>query len=91
MIFDIVTWCLPNKGRHFFYEGSVDMKKTVAKVEHKGKYRVVFDDSTRFNPYSIYKEYYEDGGWHRKKLVAYADMTSCLYHIAQEYGLYGIH
>lgn len=66
------------------------MKKTVAKIIHKGTYRVVFDDSTKCNPYTIYKEWYNNGK-HSKKLTAYADMTSCLYHIAQEYNLYGIH
>lgn len=64
------------------------MKKTVAKIIHKGTYRVVYDDSTRCNPYTIYKEWY-DNGKHNKKLTAYEDMTSCLYHIADIYNLYG--
>lgn len=59
------------------------MTKTVAKIVHKGTYRVVYDDSRHYNPYTIYKEWY-DNGKHAKKLTAYADMTSCLYHIAEE-------
>ena len=64
------------------------MSKTVAKITHKGTYRVVYDDSRRYNPYIIYKETYTDGH-HRHKIAEYADMTSCLYHIAEEYNLYG--
>lgn len=66
------------------------MKKTIAKITHKGTYRVVYDSDTKYNPYTIYKEWYADGK-HRQKIAGYADMTSCLYHIAQEYNLYGIH
>lgn len=65
------------------------MKKTVAKIIHKGTYRVVHDDSTKCNPYTIYHEYYANGSKHTKKVTAYADMTSCLYHIAQTFNLYG--
>lgn len=64
------------------------MKKTVAKIINKGTYRVVFDDSTNCNPYTIYKEWY-NAGQHKQIIAKYADMTSCLYHIAQEYKLYG--
>ena len=63
------------------------MRKTVAKIIHKGTYRVVYDDQAKNNPYTIYKEWY-DRGKHSTKLTAYADMTSCLYHIAQMYNLY---
>lgn len=66
------------------------MKKTVAKIIHKGTYRVVFDDNAKGNPYTIYKEWYNEGK-HIKVIARYDDMTSCLYHIAQEYNLYGIH
>ena len=61
------------------------MKKTVAKIIHKGTYRVVFDDSTRCNPYTIYKEYYTAGGdKHRQTIVKYQDMASCMYHLTEE-------
>lgn len=64
------------------------MKKTVAKIIHNGTYRIVHDDSTNCNPYTIYKEWH-DMGKHSKTIAKYSDMTSCLYHIAQEYNLYG--
>ncbi len=64
------------------------MRRTVAKIIHKGTYRVVFDDNAKCNPYTIYKEWHSNGK-HIEKLTAYEDMTSCLYHIAQEYNLYG--
>ena len=63
------------------------MTKTVAKITHKGVYGVVYDDSKRCNPYTIYKEFYA-GGHHKQKIAEYSDMTSCLYHIAEEFGLY---
>lgn len=59
------------------------MKKTVAKIIHNGTYRVVFDDSTRNNPYTIYKEWYNIGK-HSKTIAKYQDMTSCMYHLAEE-------
>lgn len=59
------------------------MKKTVAKIIHKGTYRVVFDDSTNCNPYTIYKEWYE-AGQRSKKLVAFQDMTSCMIYLTDE-------
>ncbi len=67
------------------------MKRTVAKIIHNGTYRVVFDDSTTNNPYTLYHEYYTGGCKHKEKLTAYADMASCLYNIAQVYNLYGKH
>lgn len=60
------------------------MKKTVAKIIHKGTYRVVFDDNAKGNPYTIYREYYAGGGKHRQVIVRYEDMTSCMYHLAEE-------
>lgn len=59
------------------------MKKTVAKIIHKGTYRVVFDDSTRNNPYTIYKEWYNEGK-HSKVITKYQDMASCMYHLTEE-------
>lgn len=56
------------------------MKKTVAKISHKGTYRIVFDDKAQVNPYTIYHEWY-DQGKHSKKIETYADMYSCMYHI----------
>ena len=62
------------------------MKKTVVKVIHNGTYRVEYDDSKHLNPYTIYHEYYGDGGRkHKTKVEAYADLTSCLYHLSQTF------
>lgn len=56
------------------------MRKTVAKISHKGIYRIVFDDKEPYNPYTIYHEWY-DMGHHSKKVETYADMYSCMHHI----------
>lgn len=55
------------------------MKRTVAKVTHKGTYRVVFDDSRLYNQYTIYMETYSDGSKHSKLLERYADLASCMF------------
>lgn len=60
------------------------MRKTVAKIMHKGTYRVVFDDSTRYNPYTIYKETYSNGAKHINKMISYSDFASCMYHITED-------
>lgn len=65
------------------------MKKTIAKITHKCTYRVVHDTEAKCNPYTVYREWYNNGK-HTIKLTAYEDMTSCLYHIAQLYNLHGI-
>lgn len=57
------------------------MKKTVAKIIHKGTYRIVLDDKAEYNPYTIYHEYYAGGSKHSKRVETYADMYSCMYHI----------
>lgn len=64
------------------------MKKTVAKITHKGTYRVVFDDSANGDPYTIYKEFYAGGNKHKLIVARYPDMTKCLYHIAMECDVY---
>lgn len=58
------------------------MKRTVVKVIYKGTYRVEFDDSKRYNPYTIYKEYFDGRQKHKTKVEAYEDMASCLYHLS---------
>lgn len=58
------------------------MRRTVAKVVHKGTYRVVFDDTKYHNLYTIYHETYDiDADFHAKKVVSYADLASCMYHL----------
>lgn len=51
------------------------MKRQMAKIIHKGTWRVIFDDSKKTNPYRVTK----DG----RKVIDYADLTSCLYYIGQ--------
>ena len=59
------------------------MRRTVAKISNKGTYRVVFDDTKYINPYTIYRETYDiDADFHAKKIVSYADLKSCLYHLS---------
>lgn len=58
------------------------MRRTVAKVVHKGTYRVVFDDTKYINPYTIYHETYDiDADFHAKKVESYGDLASCLCHL----------
>lgn len=59
------------------------MKKTVAKITHKGTYRVVYDDSTRYNPYTIYREWYNRGK-RTNKIASFSDFASCMYRITEE-------
>lgn len=64
------------------------MVKQVLKMEHKGCYVVVEHHEGKLNPYRICVKWYEmdaDGFTHerRKQVAKYADMKSCVYHIAQ--------
>lgn len=58
------------------------MKRTVAKIHHNGTYRIIMDDSKKYNPYNVYHEWLEDG-FHQKKLAEYADIESGLHHISE--------
>ena len=63
-----------------------DMRRTVAKVVHKGTYRVVYDDAKHINPYTIYHETYDiDADFqshHRmRKVESYGNLASCLCHL----------
>ena len=61
------------------------MKKQIVKIIHNGIYKVIFDDSTKNNPYTIYKETYTaDGRCHTKTLVRYQDFASCMYYLTEE-------
>ena len=51
------------------------MKRQMAKIIHRGIWRVIYDDSKKVNRYRVTK----DG----LKVVDYADMMSCLFHIGQ--------
>ena len=53
------------------------MTKTVAKVIYHGIYRIIFDDSQKYNPYRIIYT----ANNHQKQIARYADFPSCMYHI----------
>lgn len=63
------------------------MRKTVVKMICRGEYRVIFDDSAKRNPYTIYYEWTElnQSGWNHKrtkKIEEYGDLPSCLCYLA---------
>ena len=60
------------------------MRKTVAKIIYKGTYRVIYDDASHFNPYTVYYEHYSGGSKHINKLVSYSDFASCMYRITED-------
>ena len=51
------------------------MKKQIVKVIYYGQWKVIHDDSKSVNPYRILLN--------GKKVIDYADLTSCLYHLSQ--------
>lgn len=42
------------------------------------RWMVIKDNSQTANPYKVYHKWW-DGGWHRKKITEYADLTSVFY------------
>lgn len=58
------------------------MKTTVAKISHKGTYRIVFDDKEPYRPYTIYHEWY-DSGKHTEKIEKYETLYGCMYHLTE--------
>ena len=51
--------------------------------DYDGYYYVVIRDSTaKANPYKVYRRWY-DCGWHRKKMVEYANFESVLFYLLQ--------
>lgn len=55
------------------------MTKQVLKINNDGfHYICIHDDKQKYNPYMIYKVWY-DNGPHRKKVNAYADFGSVLH------------
>ena len=58
------------------------MKRTVAKVTYNGVYKVIYDDSRKYNKYVIVSEYYgADNYKHSRTVIAYADFKSAMYDI----------
>lgn len=55
------------------------MKRQVAKIIHRGVYKVIFDDSTMNNPYTVYRI----SNGHTNKLIAYQDFASCMYYLSE--------
>lgn len=49
----------------------------------------IYDTAAKRNPYKLYQKWY-DMGWHKRKVVEYADFQSVLWHLLQtEYGVRG--
>ena len=49
----------------------------------------IYDTAAKHNPYKLYQKWY-DMGWHKRKVVEYADFQSVLWHLLQtEYGVRG--
>lgn len=40
-------------------------------------FEVFYDDKTAVNPYRVYEKYW-NSGWHRKQLVRYGNLSSCM-------------
>lgn len=52
--------------------------KTVATMILNGRYKVMYDDKVKYNPYRVYKFI----GNHRKMINKYADMQSAIMELA---------
>ena len=59
------------------------MKKQMAILNHKGHYKVIFDDSQKTNPYRVIKCVWsqEKRSMTQKTVGKYADMASCMWHL----------
>lgn len=58
--------------------------RKVMEIDFNGSYYFcIYDESQRGgNPYTLFLKWW-DQGWHRKKIVSYADMDSILFHLLQ--------
>ena len=58
------------------------MTKQIMKLEipYNGTWRIIRDDSDKYNPYRIYRE----TNGHRKLIDKYGDIASCLHCITQQ-------
>ena len=59
------------------------MQMVIGKMYFGGNYTVIYDDKQKYNPYRVYRNWYEvgeDGRPHqrRKQVNRFADMTSCM-------------
>ena len=70
------------------------MKQVATMTHYATKYKVMYDENDKYNPYKVYKTYYSlDGKKHTRQLKneQYADFASALYMLADmvkawEYG-----
>lgn len=58
------------------------MTKQIMKlmIPHNGTWKIIQDDSDRYNPYRVYRISNE----HRKLISKYGDLASCLHCITQQ-------
>lgn len=65
--------------------------KTLATMKANGEYRVIYDDSRRFNPYRIYYIWSELGPYgvdrHRELQEEYGDFYSAMIYLASVAGM----
>lgn len=55
----------------------------IGELRTKDNHFVIYRDSNKeINPYSIYNKWY-DNGWHKRLLVRYQDLYSCVLYIGQ--------
>ena len=54
--------------------------KVMDTILDDGTYIVCIRDNTlKFNPFRVFVKWWDQGSWHRKQLVTYADMKSVVY------------
>ena len=53
----------------------------IGMIHPRGTYfDIYYDDKARCNPYRVYHRYW-DRGWHKRLLVKYANLGSCIAYI----------
>lgn len=57
------------------------MRRQILKLECCGTWRIIHDDSKRYNPYIVYHDTWKDG-WHRKKVADFCDLANAILYIA---------
>ena len=56
------------------------MTRKVMELDFNGKTYICIADGEKINGFNLYEKWY-DRGWHRKKLAAFPDMDSVLFHV----------
>ena len=62
-------------------------RKVLDICESGNHFVCIYDSSKVSNPYILYTKWY-DKGWHRKKVIEYADFPSVLYHLFDTYSCF---